>query len=75
MVQTNYPEIACDLSEHLRNIEDSVTICLDKNHLSPSDFDELKLKINSHKHCIYGILYKPLAFKYPRLRNLFRKGI
>jgi hypothetical protein len=77
MVQTNYPEIASHLSEHLRGIEDCVTTCLDKNNLALTDFDELEISVISQKHCIYGILYTPLIYKRPRLwswiKDLFKK--
>jgi hypothetical protein len=69
MVQTNYPEIADKLSEHLRGIEDCVTVCLDKNQLAHADFDELEENAISQKYRIYGILYIPMTYKRPRLRS------
>lgn len=68
MVQTNYPEIASELSEHLRSIEDYVTVCLDKNTLALADFNVLEEYVISQKHCIYGILYTPMEYRRPSLR-------
>jgi hypothetical protein len=69
MVQTNYPEIASKLSEHLRGIEDCVTVCLDKNTLTTADYDELEERVISQKYYIYGILYTPMIYRRPRLRS------
>lgn len=69
MVQTNYPEIASKLSEHLRGIEDCVTTCLDKNALKNQDYDELEYSVISQKYYIYGILYTPMIYRRPRFRS------
>ncbi len=61
MVQTNYPEIASDLSAHLRNIEDDITTLLDKSSLVELDKEVLERNIISQKHFIYQILYLPLV--------------
>lgn len=69
LVQTNFPEIAEELSEHLRDLEDCITTCIDKQDLSNSHFADIEKDVVSKKHCIYGILYKPLKFKRPSLRR------
>lgn len=62
MVQTNYPEIADDLSEHIRGIEDYITNFIDRID-DNNDYITLEKEINSKKYTIFNILYKPLIYK------------
>ena len=73
LVQTNFPEIAEELAEHIRNIEDTITGCLDKTALNANHYFELEKDINSKKHCIYSILYQPLIYRRPKLRNVIKR--
>jgi hypothetical protein len=73
LVQTNFPEIAEELYEHLRDFEDSLSQYLDKQDLSNDHFVQAEKECVSKKHCIYGILYKPLKFKRPSLRRFFKQ--
>lgn len=72
LIQTNFSEIAEELSEHLRDLEDSISTYLDKQDLTKEHFAEIEKDIVSKKYCIYGILYKPLKFKRPSLRRFFK---
>lgn len=63
LVQTNFPEIAEELSEHIRKIEDKVTIYIDDENISIDKQDNFNSEIKVLKNEIFGILYKPLAFK------------
>lgn len=73
LVQTNFPEIAEELFEHLRDFEDCLSQYLDKQDLSNDHFVQAEKECVSKKHCIYGILYKPLKFKRPSLRRFFKQ--
>lgn len=72
LIQTNFPEIAEELSEHLRDLEDCISTYLDKQDLAKEHFVQIEKDVVSKKHCIYGILYKPLKFKRPSLRRFFK---
>lgn len=72
LIQTNFPEIAEELSEHLRDLEDCISTYLDKQDLTTDHFIQAEKDVVSKKHCIYGILYKPLKFKRPSLRRYIK---
>lgn len=73
LIQTNFPEITEDLYEHLRDLEDCLSQFLDRQDLNNDHFIEAEKECVSRKHCIYGILYKPLKFKRPSLRRFFKE--
>lgn len=73
LVQSNFPEIAENLSEHLRDLEDSITKCIDKQDLTKDHFLEIEKEVVSKKHFIYTILYRPLKFKRPSLRRFIKE--
>lgn len=63
LIKTNYPEISNELESLLRDLEDNVTTCLDKQDLDESHYSSLELRITATKYQLLKILYKPLTFK------------
>lgn len=73
LVSTNFPEIAEELAEHFRDMEDIVTELFDEQELIESKLISMKQKLNSTKYNVYIILYKPFTFQRVKLRKLFSK--
>ena len=71
LIQTNYPEISNELESLLRDLEDKITACLDKQDLDESHYSTLEIELSSTKYELLKILYKPLTLK----RVLFFKRI
>lgn len=71
LIQTNYPEISNELENLLRDLEDKVTSCLDRQDLVDSHYDNLEISVSSTKYELLKILYKPLIIKrFSLLKNL-----
>lgn len=60
MVQSNYPRIAQELSDHLIELEDLITAHLASSDVPLPSLEELQKSIVSFRTAIYRILYKPL---------------
>lgn len=66
LIQTNYSEIAGELTAVIIELEDEITECLANQKLSVEDFDDVEKKINESKHKLYSILFRPLSKNYSR---------
>ena len=70
IVKVNCPEIADELSDNVRSIEDTVTNHLDKQIMSIVQYDLVEIEINKTKPQLLKLLYEPLKYKRVSLRKI-----